>query len=83
MKNKPIIFLSIMGTLCVGASVAIQSDHTRIQKFGVMGFGAAVLAGVGSAMALATEKDGDDDDPRMKDVYDELNKKIKQSTRIG
>lgn len=72
MKNKPVIFLGIMGALCFGSSIAVHSDNTRVQKLGVMALGTSVLAGVGAILSVATEKDNDDDDPRMKDVYAEL-----------
>ncbi len=72
MKNKSIVFLGIMGTLCVGSSIAMQSENPRVQKLAIMGVGSSVLAGAGAALSLATEKEDDNDDPRMKYVYEEI-----------
>ena len=70
MKNKSLLFLSAMGILTFGSYFAVHSSNTKIQKLGAIGFAATPLLAVGAIIAQGNERQ--DDDPRMKEVYDEF-----------
>ena len=70
IKDKALIFLGAMSALYLASFAAAQSQNPKIQKIAVIGMGTSALLGVGAAV-IADNPD-QDDDPRMKDVYDEI-----------
>ena len=72
IKDKALIFLGAMSALYLASFAAAHSKSPKVQKIALVGMGTSVILGVGAA-TLAD--DTDDDDPRMKDVYNEIERR--------
>ena len=70
MKDKSLYFLAAMSALYLGSFAAAHSQNPKIQKLAVVGMATSAILGVGAA--VVSDNPDQDDDPRMKDVYDEI-----------
>ena len=78
IKNASLYFLGAMAALYLASFAAAHSQNTKVQRLAVIGMGSSALLGLGAAV-LSDSLDPDDD-PRMKDVYDEI-KRARHNTR--
>lgn len=71
---RNLILTCIIGVIT--SSALAQSRNTKLQKAGLMGLATSLMAGVGVSAALP--RDDEDNDPRMKNVEEEIRHKRPQ-----